>query len=118
MELWIRSQDRELLVKTKGFELQYTRYDEGCQIFAVWQNNYQCVGKYKTKGRALEILDEISTKIRNSYLVKNHMLLNHKELTKELNSFKELLGDVIIQTPSYDIEPINNNVVYYEMPKE
>lgn len=59
MELWIRSQDKEKLVLAKGFELQNPSYDDGCQIFAVWQNNYQYVGNYKTKERALEILDEI-----------------------------------------------------------
>ena len=63
MELWIRSQDREKLVLTKGFETQHTNYDGGCQIFAVWENNYQMVGKYKTKERALEVLDEIQERI-------------------------------------------------------
>ena len=60
MELWIRSQDKELLVLAKGFELQNTSYNGGCQIFAVQQNNYQCVGNYKSKERALEVLDEIN----------------------------------------------------------
>lgn len=59
MELWIRSQNKEILVLAKGFELQSPSYDNGCQVFAVWQNNYQCVGNYKTKARALEVLDEI-----------------------------------------------------------
>ena len=63
MDLWIRSQDRDKLVLTKGFETQYINYDGGCQIFAVWQNNYQMIGKYKSKERALEVLDSIQRRI-------------------------------------------------------
>lgn len=57
--LWIRSQDKEMLVNSNGFQLQQHYEDSPCQIFAVWNNNYMCVGAYKTKERALEILDEI-----------------------------------------------------------
>ena len=67
MELWIRSQDKEKLVLTKGFETQHTNYDGGCQIFAVWENNYQMVGKYKTKERALEVLDEIQNMLEDEW---------------------------------------------------
>ena len=63
MDLWIRSQDKELLVNSKGFELQQHYENSPCQIFAVWNNNYMCVGTYKTKERALEVLDEIQKKI-------------------------------------------------------
>ena len=40
MDLWIKSQDKELLVNAKGFELQQHYKDSPCQIFAVWNNNY------------------------------------------------------------------------------
>lgn len=63
MDLWIKSQDKELLVNAKGFELQQHYKDSPCQIFAVWNNNYNCVGTYKTKERALEVLDEIQNAI-------------------------------------------------------
>ena len=92
MELWIRSQDRELLVLAKGFEFQYTSYDGGYQIFAVWQNNYQMVGKYKNKERALEVLDEI-----------------HQRLID--------LQTIEIAPDSYKTIKRNINCVY-EMPKE
>ena len=67
MELWVRSQDKDKLVLAKGFETQYNNYDGGCQIFAVWQNNYQMIGKYKSKERALEVLDAIQTLIEETY---------------------------------------------------
>lgn len=94
MELWIRSQDKELLVLAKGFEFQSPSYNGGCQIFAVWQNNYQCVGNYKSKERALEILNEIQNYLINSTFAK----------------IQNGLGE--------DITMIPNPTFVYEMPEE
>lgn len=63
MELWIRSQDKERLVKV------YNVYIKEYLIRANFQEHYGgCqyidLGEYKTKARALEVLDEIQ-----SYLV-------------------------------------------------
>ena len=88
MELWIRSQDKEKLVLTKGFETQHTNYDGGCQIFAVWENNYQMVGKYKTKERALEVLDEIQRLITDlqymSYAVDSSSFYSYRPNVYEM----------------------------------
>ena len=100
MELWIRSQDKEKLVLTKGFEIQHTNYDGGCQIFAVWQNNYQMVGKYKNKERALEGLDEIQIILRGKYATS----FDYKT---SLKGFKPK-----------DIEHMLELMAVYEMPKE
>lgn len=67
MDLWIRSQDKELLVNAKAFELQHYK-NSPCQIFAVWNNNFMCIGTYKTKERAIEILDEIQDLYQNAYV--------------------------------------------------
>ena len=96
MELWIRSQDKELLVLAKGFELQNPSYNGGCQIFAVWQNNYQCVGNYKSKERALEVLDELQKRLVGS--------------KKGLITTQNQKGIEFI--------PFENQVIIYEMPKE
>ena len=101
MDLWIRSQDKEKLVLTKGFETQHTNYDGGCQIFAVWENNYQMVGKYKNKKRALEVLDEIME------LLKNEEILHIRK-----SSLNELDG---IEEPKYILKPVSRPKVY-EMP--
>lgn len=53
MELWIRSQDKEILLKVNELEI------EANMIIAFDNNKYQCLGTYKTKERALEVLDEI-----------------------------------------------------------
>lgn len=112
MYLWIRSQDKEKLVLTKGFELQCPSYDNGCQIFAVWQNNYQCIGNYKTKERALEILDEIQNILRPT------LLLNGCSIDDE--TLKDLkLPKNAIKMSTHDNATITYSGSYvYEMPQE
>ena len=58
MELWIRSQDRTQLATITGLILV------DCQIrgFTTTKDYYE-LGTYKTKERALEVLDEIQKKI-------------------------------------------------------
>ena len=52
----MRSQDKEHLVKTTDIDLSY----EDKTIILI--NNYE-MGKYKTKERALEVLNEIQNKL-------------------------------------------------------
>ena len=63
MGLWIRSQNNEklrpMLLKANEFEIG--DYDEDMNCIVV--NNLYCVGVYKTKERALEVLDEIQENI-------------------------------------------------------
>ncbi len=97
MDLWIRSQDKELLVNTKGFGLQQHYKDSPCQIFGVWNNNYKCVGTYKTKERALEVLDEIQEYMQ---IDKDHYEGANKVAYQECAVYK------------------NDYLMIYEMPKE
>ncbi len=60
MELWIRSQDRTFLRKVNTIGIV-----EGRDFWSIDENLTSSFGKYKTKERALEILDEIQTKINN-----------------------------------------------------
>ena len=58
MELWIRTQNREALVKTN-----IIKWENGClRGFTDEDGWYQSLGIYKKK-RALEVLDEIQNKI-------------------------------------------------------
>lgn len=66
MELWIRSQDKERLVKV------YDVYIEGWLIRANFQGhysgcNYVDLGEYNSKSRALEVLDEIQYLLNNNF---------------------------------------------------
>ena len=64
MELWIRSQDKMNLVKVRQISVNY---QDNKQIIAnympeLYENSgeyYEILGTYKTKERALEVLDEI-----------------------------------------------------------
>lgn len=55
MELWVRSQDKETLIKS--YELYIRPYSNIYVIRAKRTSNI--MGLYKTKERALEVLDEI-----------------------------------------------------------
>lgn len=56
MELWVRSQDKNILQKTNALFISHTNEN----IYSICDNqNLTKYGEYKTKERALEILDEI-----------------------------------------------------------
>lgn len=62
MELWIRSQDKKKLCVAKFFELD----NDETGIFCFNGESYSIfAGKYKTKERALEVLDEIQDQLIN-----------------------------------------------------
>lgn len=68
MDLWIRSQDKERLFKVKQLEIREN--EAGYIITSInFENtygyNFLTLGIYKSKERALEILDEIQGFIQN-----------------------------------------------------
>ena len=110
MKLWIRDQDKRLLIPIKDIISIF----DNC-IF--YQGNI--IGQYKTEERALEVLNEISSKLKNQFLVKPSFLIKPSELQKMKERFeKDYIGNFIISDGLIDIEPINKNMILYEMPKE
>ena len=69
MELWIRSQDKEVLLNIKGIQYQNYKLVENETVEAnilIGLYNYydnEILGEYETKERALEVLTEIQNKI-------------------------------------------------------
>ena len=65
MELWIRSQDKEVLLNIKGIQYQNYKLVENETVEAnilIGLYNYydnEILGEYETKERALEVLTEI-----------------------------------------------------------
>ena len=60
MELWIRSQDKECLMKIDRVDYCLANSEHRIMV-----NGYETlVSKYKTKERALEVLDEIQDKLK------------------------------------------------------
>lgn len=55
MDLWIRSQNKEILIKCNDIAIK----DNGIVGYFDKEKEYEDLGVYKTKNRALEVLDEI-----------------------------------------------------------
>jgi hypothetical protein len=72
MELWIRSQDKEVLLNIKGIQYQNYKLVENetveANILIGFYNYYdnEILGEYETKERAIEILDEIQDELIGS----------------------------------------------------
>ena len=67
MELWIRSQDKELLMKSPELRYNQKGNDHGILAYDTL-GIYRILGVYKTKERALEVLDEIQDLLQNAYV--------------------------------------------------
>lgn len=99
MELWVRSQDRESLVKVDNLYVSVGNYicyyvEKGKEVPNTYYRSSGELGRYATKERALEVLDEIQNFIENRNKIK---------ITQEING-------IISETE----EPKK----VYEMPKE
>ncbi len=60
MDLWIRSQDKTKLVKIDNISYMDMAEDMDTQKHSLWNDCKGILGTYKTKERALEVLDEIN----------------------------------------------------------
>ena len=115
MELWIRSQDKESLTKVSNISLKEIRKpytnELDCYGIGTYYDNLQVLGKYTTKERALEVLDEIQDKLGN-------------EDNDLINKLKILENTPIINCSNNDDCEINiniellKNMIIYEMPEE
>lgn len=64
MNLWIRSQNKERLIKVSNVQYTYRKGDlysdvRGKHYIGTYYDNLEILGEYTTKERALQILDEI-----------------------------------------------------------
>lgn len=108
--LWIRSQDREKLVCCNDIAISNNMINEveiikfkGYKIVGYFDKNteYELLGTYSTKERALEVLDEI----QNILICKQMISLDYKNALGSNFTTKEI--QEILRTTSI-----------YEMPKE
>ena len=116
MELWVRSQDKMALMKCTMFDLDNNQTG----IYVYNDDNYmKMAGKYKSKERALEVLDEIQSKLKGTFLMK----MKDEKYSKYIEDGKKYLEDlngvcVVTGDGCFDLEPINKDIYVYEMPKE
>lgn len=109
MELWVRSQDKESLIKVEKIELIYDCLcSDDIQLIHI-ETDKGKIGSYSTKERALEVLDEIQN------------LLNPMLVFKNCNCTQEMLGNIkeagaCVVSDNAHIEKIQTCI--YEMPSE
>jgi len=123
MDLWIRSQDKEKLIKCIGIVIVADNEDgktiRGYRI--VENTEYEELGFYTSKVRTLEVLNEIQSKLNcNKFLLKPKTgLLSKDDIRKEKICLEELNNiDLIAENSLCSIEPIGNPVLVYEMPEK
>ena len=68
MDLWIRSQNKDYLIKATDLYIPISRTNEDFSIYTICSDFR--LGTYKTKERALEVLDEIQKIISPRGIVK------------------------------------------------
>lgn len=113
VELWIRSQDKEYLDQVNHLRVHQN------WIEVLNDSGKMTIGVYPTKERALEVLDDISQKIKIQFIVKANCLLKPSDLKRVKDQLeKDYIGDFIMEDQLIDIKPINQNLIYYEMPQE
>ena len=90
--MWIRSQSKETLLKVTKIFIQNN------EIFANMEDGFdEMVGEYKSKERAIEVLDEIQERISPKF--------NYKGNNEE--------ADLFIKT-----QMLNSMIAVYQMPEE
>ncbi len=104
MELWIRSQDKEKLIKCNDIAIATDTEDgktiRGYKIVGYFdkQTEYEELGFYTLHSRALEVLDEIQYKIQcmnDDFYYKEGYATD----TKEYDGYKKQHKDTVYQMP-------------------
>lgn len=113
MDLWIRSQNKEKLLKVDGIKYSYSKfYDE--YTYEILTIKGTLLGEYKSKARALEVLDEIQEILVPAVVFKN---VPDSDNAKEISELYKLSGKCISTTNNADIHYVNPTYVY-QMPEE
>ncbi len=113
MELWIRSQDKTKLVKVDNISYLDVADDYEKEVHSLWNDCKGVLGIYKTKERALEVLDEIQNILRPKGILKFDYILDQK--TKQEIS-KNFDNQYVILDKNIEVQQVDTYV--YEMPEE
>ena len=147
MDIYIRTQNKEQLIKIQkdititdakkykkmfniiDVDVMSSEYDkvDGIDIIReiasvegyLLTTDKLLLGTYKSKERALEVLDEIQNKIKGIYLLKPETLVNTSTIEQAKDYYEKLNNiDIITYDNNFTILPINSNVIVYEMSEE
>lgn len=105
MNLWVRSQDKRILQKVDNIFLD-ANYEN--KRISTYDGDNVELGTYKTKERAIEVLDEIQN------ILKPKMIVN----TYKVEQAKLCDGTQFIQPMLDDIQVQNATTYVYEMPEK
>ena len=119
MSLWIRSQDKTELVKVEG--IKYEKVPVGHSLLVPYEFGVFNVGQYESKERALEILNDIQSKLFNSnrVIVQTKYPCHPEDLYKMKMDF-EGINEIpaIVHDIGVEVTPMNQEVFIYEMPEK
>lgn len=102
MELWVRSQDKRILQKVDNIFLDA---DYGNKRISTYDEYNTELGTYKTKERALEVLDEIQNILKPRLII--------KDSGKIIGSFEDT---IIREGATYELKELSTFV--YQMPEK
>lgn len=115
MELWIRHQNKTILQKVDNLLISNGNNAEG--TFAIYTNSLPAkniLGRYKTKERALEVLDEIEKILKPQLTIKdNGKIIGPDDIRELYTSFE---GAIIKEGATCELKEFSNFV--YQMPAE
>lgn len=118
MKIWIRSQDKENLIKVDNIQYKFIKGDlytgvRGHHYIKTYYDELKILGEYETKERALEVLDEIQNILMPKSIIKFDTIVNEEDIQR----FKKLFNanePIILNKAT--VEHLDTYV--YEMPKE
>lgn len=116
MELWIRSQDKSSIVKVDNLYVSVGNYicyyvEKGKEVSGTYYRPSGELGRYKTKERALEVLDEIQNIIRPKYILNS---VN----TKSIGNAYYTKNGIIYKNGSNEGSIHEISTLVYEMPEK
>lgn len=119
MDLWIRSQDKEVLVKANALYVMDNQiwnevpfYENHKKIGLTITGHNHRLAQYKSKERALEVLDEIQNLLQPKLFIKEPKI-NTDDL---IHSMSEYVTLKTTQQVEYDLKQAGQ--IVYQMPKE
>ena len=119
MNLWIKSQNRERLMKVDNLKIIYNKEDIEFPYYI--NATYEHLGAYKTKERALEVLEEISQIIKkgNKNIFKVNIPVDFNTLERIKNCYEEInKQEISLYDNHFELLNKKDNIEIYEMPIE
>ncbi|MBQ7798520.1 MAG: hypothetical protein IJ371_05295 [Clostridia bacterium] len=110
-DLWIRSQNKERLIKATDVHLDFDK---------IIMSDKHFMGEYETPKRALEVLDEIQSILSDNVVVFKNFRF---DATEDLKKLEQIIGTrcIAIQDNTDTIPTVdfkNKNCIVYSMPKD